>query len=166
MLRAIFTFVVACAAAAPIEKSKSRAFASESDGITDQSDRSPESTTSIASVVEEEGVSCSPTVFTLSVDEAEHEKRRRVRPLYKYATNAYDVGRFEEALCAFLAAYNLWPDPVLLFNVGQAARQLDKRRLALFCYRRFLSQRPADAPIRVTVERFIAELQSPRLTAP
>jgi hypothetical protein len=74
------------------------------------------------------------------------------------AVAQYDLRHFQEASALFEKAYQVDPAPVLLFNIGQCHRRLGNNELALFFYRRYLDQAPADAPERQEVVKRVADL--------
>lgn len=78
------------------------------------------------------------------------------RTLYVEAKNAYDGGRFDDALAGFQAAFAKKPLPGFLFNLGQCERQLGHHQRAIFFFERYLDEKP-DAANRATVEELIAE---------
>lgn len=78
---------------------------------------------------------------------------------YKQARHAYDLGRFEDAIREFEAAYEAMPAPEFLFNLAQSHRQLGHCREALFFYGRFASSRP-DSPLMPDVQGYVTELQA------
>jgi tetratricopeptide (TPR) repeat protein len=73
---------------------------------------------------------------------------------------AYNLGRYDEAAQHYEAAYRAIPDPVLLFNLGQAYRQGGKPENAVVAYKSFLRTAPAEDPNRALVERRIEELEN------
>ena len=78
---------------------------------------------------------------------------------YRNGQRLYDVGRYDEAATEFQAAYLLMPDPVLLYNIGQAYRLGGRPADALRSFRRFLALRPM-TPNRADVEQKIADLEA------
>jgi tetratricopeptide (TPR) repeat protein len=91
----------------------------------------------------------SPARADQAADAREHFQKGRT---------LYDVGKFEEAAREFESAYQMKPDPVLLFNLAQAYRFAGKSQPALIAYRSYLRNLP-DAKNRAQVEASIAELQ-------
>ncbi len=75
------------------------------------------------------------------------------------AVAEFNLGHFAESAALFEKAYQLDPAPVLLFNMGQCHRRLGNNDRALFFYRRYLEQAPAQAPERHEVEQRIADLE-------
>lgn len=68
----------------------------------------------------------------------------------------YKLGRFKEALEGYSAAYQLFPAPALLFNIGQCHKNLKSYDRAVFFFEGFLREQP-DAPNREVVEDLIKE---------
>lgn len=84
------------------------------------------------------------------------EARQRARQHAREAATHYNVGRFQEALDGYTAAYEIIPAPGLLFNLGQCHRELGNHERVLFFFERFLGERP-EAANRAMVEELIAE---------
>lgn len=72
---------------------------------------------------------------------------------------AYREARYQEAIDAFMAAYALDPDAVLMFNAGQASEKLARVPDALRFYRDYLRLAPA-ASDRPAVEASIRNLEA------
>jgi tetratricopeptide (TPR) repeat protein len=87
----------------------------------------------------------------------EAQKKQQAKEHYEKATRFYDVGKYEEAINEYEAAYLLIEDAALLFNIGQAYRLWDKPEEAMRSYKNYLRRRP-DASNRVDVEKKIADL--------
>ncbi len=66
----------------------------------------------------------------------------RARAEFKKGKTAYDLGRFEDALTAYSAAYELKPLPAFLFNMAQCHKQLGRWERAVFFYKRYLDLAP------------------------
>lgn len=88
------------------------------------------------------------------------------RMYFKRAETAYKLGRFEEAVRDYEAAYAAFPAPAFLFNIAQAYRQqyqVDKRvsRLhkALVLYKSYLRE-SKDPPNRATAVKLIDEIKA------
>jgi len=79
------------------------------------------------------------------------------REHFTKGTRAFDLGQYSEAAKEYEAAYKAKDDPALLFNIGQAYRQLGDNVAALRAYKGYLRRVP-DAPNRAVVESRIAEL--------
>jgi tetratricopeptide (TPR) repeat protein len=71
---------------------------------------------------------------------------------------AYELGRFDEALREFTAAYEAKRLPAFLFNIGQCHRELKQWEQAIFFYRGYLHALP-EAPNRALVDELIADAE-------
>jgi serine/threonine protein kinase len=92
--------------------------------------------------------------------------QRHAQIEFDTAQTAYTEGRFEEAAAGFLAAYEYWRMPQMIFNAAAAHTMRFKRehapaeaRAAIALYRRYLAETP-EAEDRATVERQIAALET------
>ena len=83
---------------------------------------------------------------------------------YKKGTKLYDLGKYDEAIHEFEAAYELKDEPVLLYNIAQAYRLANKYAEALRFYRSYLRKFTAankkDPPNKVEVETKIADMEN------
>ena len=79
------------------------------------------------------------------------------RVLFEQAEAKFNVGRFEEALVDYQAAYDVEPLPAFLFNIGQCYRNLGNFERAQFFFRRYTALDPR-SPNRPAAERLIAEM--------
>jgi tetratricopeptide (TPR) repeat protein len=77
---------------------------------------------------------------------------------YERATAAYGLGNYAEAALAYEKAFELKPDPALLYNAAQAHRRAGNRPRAIELYRSFLQVFPR-AENREVAERHLAELE-------
>ncbi len=73
--------------------------------------------------------------------------------------SAFDAGDFPEAASHFKTSYNLSKKPALLYNVALANESGGQDDIALFYYRKFLSDAPADAPQRPEVTDRVKALE-------
>ena len=89
---------------------------------------------------------------------ADKKTETEARTYYDQGTKYYALGRFEEAIQNYEKAFELRPDPVLLYNIAQAYRLSKNFERALFFYKSFLRNAP-DAPNRAQIEERIAELE-------
>lgn len=69
----------------------------------------------------------------------------------------FQLGKFDEALVEYEAAYEQKPLPGFLYNIAQCHRNLGNYKQAIFGYRSYLRQVP-DAANREAVEALIDEL--------
>ncbi|MEJ7600111.1 MAG: tetratricopeptide repeat protein [Kofleriaceae bacterium] len=72
------------------------------------------------------------------------------------ADTHFKLGRFEQALEQYTKAYELFPVPALLFNLGQCHRSLRQWERAIFFFKGYLREAP-NAPNRAIVEDLIRE---------
>jgi tetratricopeptide (TPR) repeat protein len=84
------------------------------------------------------------------------KQEKEARAHFDRAEKAFNLGRFDEALAGYQAAYEVLPLPAFLFNIAQCHRNLRNREQAIFFYQRYLSLAP-DAPNRPVVEELIAD---------
>jgi tetratricopeptide (TPR) repeat protein len=89
----------------------------------------------------------------------EDAARARGRKFFKRADKLFNLGRFDEALEDFQQAYQEYPAPEILFNIGQCHRNLGNYDEAIFSFKKFLKLKP-DADNREAVESYIAELEA------
>jgi tetratricopeptide (TPR) repeat protein len=82
----------------------------------------------------------------------------QAKTLVSRATVEYNVGRFDQALELYTQAYEKYPKPALLFNIGQCHRLLGHYERALFFYHGYLREQP-EAANRPLVEQRIDESQ-------
>jgi tetratricopeptide (TPR) repeat protein len=91
-----------------------------------------------------------PALADSALDEA--------KALTSKATVEYNVGKFQEALDLYSKAYERFPTPVLLFDIGQCHKLLKNYERALFFFRGYLHAQPTAAN-RAAVEALIDEAQ-------
>jgi tetratricopeptide (TPR) repeat protein len=77
---------------------------------------------------------------------------------YEKATAAYALGNFSEAASSYERAFELKPDPALLFNAAQAHRRGGNRPRAMQLYRSYLQVFPR-ADNRDLAERHLRDLE-------
>jgi tetratricopeptide (TPR) repeat protein len=85
-------------------------------------------------------------------NKAEFEKH------YAKALSFYERGAFPEAIAEFEAAHELKPEPLLLFNIGQAYRKAGKKAPAIAAFRKFLVESPTNEQ-RDRASRYIEEME-------
>jgi tetratricopeptide (TPR) repeat protein len=86
------------------------------------------------------------------------DTRDQAQAHFERGRQAYREARYQDAIDAFLQAYKLDPDPVLVFNVGQAWEKLGNVPTALRSYREYLRLSP-QAEDRATVAASIRNLE-------
>lgn len=94
---------------------------------------------------------------------------------YQKAASLYELGRYQEAIPEYEAAFQLKNDPAFLYNLAQCHRLAGNLEQALHFYRRYLVKDPketkaalrADSESRITqLEKLIAEKNSVKTTPP
>lgn len=71
----------------------------------------------------------------------------------------FDKGDFPEAIGKFKESYNLSKNPVLLYNIGFANESAGQDDVALYYYRKFLTDAPPTAPQRPEVTDRVKALE-------
>jgi tetratricopeptide (TPR) repeat protein len=79
------------------------------------------------------------------------------RAHFKRGTTYYALGKYSEAAVEYEKAYELHPDPALLYNSAQANRLAGNKQRALTLYQNFL-RLYSDKDPRGDVQRFIRDL--------
>jgi len=69
-------------------------------------------------------------------------KREQAKSAVERGETDYKLGRFEEALEEYSHAYELFPAPALLFNLGQCHKQLTNYGRAIFFFEGYLRDEP------------------------
>jgi hypothetical protein len=86
---------------------------------------------------------------------ARADDEQKAQKLYAEGESDYKAGKYDDALAAFMAAYDTVPVAALLLNMGQCERQLKHHDRAVDYYQRYLKQAD-DVPNRKDVEDLIA----------
>lgn len=85
---------------------------------------------------------------------AQDDERRVSLRLYNEAAEDYEAGRFDDAADKLETAHRLFPEPILLYNLGRALEGGGDNEGALDAYREFLEVADEDAEERpMTQER-------------
>ena len=95
---------------------------------------------------------------------ADDAATRAAKKHYAKGDKLFALGKFDQALVEFEAAYEAKPLPKLLFNIGQAHRNLDHHDQAIFAFRKYLRELP-DADNREAVEKLIDDLERDKTVA-
>ena len=90
---------------------------------------------------------------------AQSSEPDQAREHYKKGLAAYNLGQYSEAASEFEAAYRLFLDPALLFNIAQAHRMNGELEKALNGYRSFLRTAPSGTQNRAQAEKWRQELE-------
>ena len=98
-------------------------------------------------------------VFLLALP-ARADDAADAREHFKKGQTHYSLGEFQDAVQEFREAYRIRHEPAILFNIGQAMRQIRQFQQAYFYYQQYLAQR-ADAmatdPMRAGVPAWDAD---------
>ncbi len=87
--------------------------------------------------------------------------QKSARRHFKKGEKLYALGRFAEALVEYQAAFEAYPAPEFLFDIGQCHRNLKHYDEAIFSFKKYLRLMP-DADNREATEKLIAELEATR----
>lgn len=74
-----------------------------------------------------------------SEDQHAAQNRASAKRHYESGDKAFRLGDFEVAAREFRTAYDLFPTPLLLWNLAQTYRQLNDHKQALFFYKQFVA---------------------------
>jgi len=96
---------------------------------------------------------CAGTAGAQSPDKAVDPKVA-AKEHYTRGTSFYDLGRYEDAIKEFEAAYQLKNDPAFLYNLAQSYRQAGNHEQAVHFYKTYLRYVPK-APNRADIEEKI-----------
>jgi hypothetical protein len=77
---------------------------------------------------------------------------------YEQGAKYYNIGKYDEAIKEFEAAYEAKPDPLILYNLAQAHRLAGHNTEALRIYKNHLRAMP-DSPYLADVQKHIAALE-------
>ena len=94
--------------------------------------------------------------LAVSVPAAAGTPLEDAKELANTATVQYKLGAFSNALEGYTAAYEKYPTPGLLFNIGQCHKMLKHYEQAIHSFRTFLHDKP-NAANREDVEALVAE---------
>jgi tetratricopeptide (TPR) repeat protein len=97
--------------------------------------------------------------------QAKPDPKTAAKEHYARGTSFYDLGKYEEAIKEFEAAYHLKNDPAFLYNLAQSYRLAGNAERALHFYRTYLRYVPK-APKRAEIEDRIQALEQQLATAP
>ena len=96
--------------------------------------------------------------ITLGATPALADDPHAARQHFDDGSKLYDLGKFRDAAREYEEAYKYKPDPVLLFNIGQAYRAAGDSGEAITAYKSYLRRVP-EARNRAEVEAHISKLQ-------
>jgi hypothetical protein len=84
----------------------------------------------------------------------------QAKKAYGEGKRLFDAKKYGDAVEKFKESYRLSKNPLLLYNVGFTLDQKGDRDLALFYYKKFLSDAPADAAQRPDVTARVKDLEA------
>jgi tetratricopeptide (TPR) repeat protein len=87
------------------------------------------------------------------------DNRDKALQLFEDSNTAYKAGKFEDAADLLRQAYDLFPEPLLLYNLGRAQEGLGDRKGAIDSYERYLAE-AEQVDDRGAIERRIATLRA------
>lgn len=87
------------------------------------------------------------------------DKRDKALKLFEDSNTAYKAGKFEDAADLLRQAYELFPEPILLYNLGRAQEGLGDPKGAIDSYERYLAE-AKQVDDRGAIERRIATLRA------
>jgi hypothetical protein len=94
---------------------------------------------------------------------ADPEAKAKAQALLREGAESYRQGAFAGALEKFGQAYAVFPSPKLLYNIGQANRELGRPADAVDAFEKFLAQAPDASPDLIAeAKQSVAEL-SPKI---
>jgi hypothetical protein len=96
---------------------------------------------------------------TATADAAGDKEKKKAKKHATNATKLFEAQAYDQALDEFQKAYDLYPVPGLLFNMGQCNLFLGEYETAIKLFNQFLEEKP-DTPYRKDVERLIKEAKS------
>jgi tetratricopeptide (TPR) repeat protein len=99
-----------------------------------------------------------PAGHAQSAADAEKAQKAASLDKMKQGRKQFDLGKFDEAIRLFEEAYDVYPYPEALYNLGQAWRQKGDVKKAVFYYKSYLRNKPTAAN-RADVEARIKELE-------
>jgi tetratricopeptide (TPR) repeat protein len=95
--------------------------------------------------------------------QAKPDSKVAAKEHYARGTSYYDLGRYDDAIKEFEAAYHLKNDPAFLYNLAQSYRLAGNEERALHFYKTYLRYVPK-APKRAEIEDRIAALEQQMAT--
>ncbi len=99
-----------------------------------------------------------PLVFAAAAH-AEPDKRAQALQLFEQSDKAYKAGKFEQSAVLLRKAYQVYPEPILLYNLGRALEGLGDAKGAVEEYEQYLRV-AKHVDDRGAIERRIATLKA------
>jgi tetratricopeptide (TPR) repeat protein len=107
-----------------------------------------------------------PTASAWAQDSApSKEQLEAAKKAFGEGKALYDEKKFPEAVEKFKESYRLSRNPLLLYNIGHTLDQAGQKDTALFYFRKFLADAPANAPQRKDVKTRVEVIEKEKLEA-
>lgn len=88
----------------------------------------------------------------------EDPAREAAKAAFTAGNRHYQLSEYTQALEKFKDAFRIFPEPSILYNIGQCQRQLNQKEDAVRSYKSFL-RNASDTPMRDEVQATIAKLE-------
>jgi len=106
-----------------------------------------------------------PTITPAAAEEEDPEITSQAKLHFKLGQEAYAAGKYDQAIKELKRAYVLKRIPAILVNIAMTYRKTKDYEMAVYFYRKFLAEVPADDKGRAKVESEIAEVEQERNAA-
>ncbi|HEY1547584.1 MAG TPA: hypothetical protein VGG28_07185 [Kofleriaceae bacterium] len=106
-----------------------------------------------------------PTTRVWADDAPTKEQIDAAKKAFGEGKQLHDAGKLPEAIDKFKESYRLSKNPVLLYNIALTLDENKQSDSALFYYRKFLSDAPADAAQRKPAEDRVKVLENDKLNS-
>lgn len=106
-----------------------------------------------------------PTITPAAAEEEDPEITSQAKLHFKLGQEAYAAGKYDQAIKELKRAYVLKRIPAILVNIAMTYRKTQDYEMAVYFYRKFLAEVPADDKGRAKVESEIAEVEQERSAA-
>lgn len=85
---------------------------------------------------------------------------KAAKDAYAAGKKLFEAKKYAEAVEKFKESYRLSQNPLLLFNIALTFENLGTRDMALFYYKKFLTDAPADAAQRADAEKAVKAIEA------
>jgi len=92
-------------------------------------------------------------------ERSEAEARAEALELHAQSRERYERGDYEASVALLQRAYEVFPEPNVLYNLARAHGQMGAYAEAIEAYERFLSEVP-DTPLRAVIEERVVNLRA------
>lgn len=93
------------------------------------------------------------------------EVTRMAKEHYKLGLDAFNAGKFDQAIKELKKAYMLKRLPAILLNIGLSYRKTKDFDMALYFYKKYLQEAPAEDKGRPAAESALGEIEAERAAA-